>query len=256
VSYRAWLPISAGPLLFRETMAEAAELVGADWSEVLARREGARSAAGPGAAAGVGGAGTDGARAAVLRHRRLDLALMALLGLALVLVVFVGPTRDSSVIDAIEPAADEEPLPAEDQGAEAAKKAEKPGKGKERKKETAKDPSGSPAAAPAAGEQQAGSGEGGSGAGSETPAGTGTRQGERRSSGDGDVDRNEGGGGREDVAGDPAPEPPPSEPTPEEPPPSSPPTGTTPPTSAPGCRSASGAPIPCGSQPPRTPPTS
>ena len=242
VSYRAWLPITAGPLLFRETMAEAAELVGADWSEVIARREGARSAAGP-------------AAAAVLRHRRLDLVLMALLGLALVLVVFVGPTGDSSVIDAIEPAADEEPLPAEDQGAEAAKKAEKPGKGKERKKETAKDPSGSPAAAPAAGEQQAGSGEGGSGAGSETPAGTGTNQGERRSSGGGDVDRNEGGGGHEDVAGDPAPEPPPSEPTPEEPPPSSPPTGTTPPTSAPGCRSASGAPIPCGSQPPRTPPT-
>jgi RNA polymerase sigma factor (sigma-70 family) len=30
LSYRAWLLIAAGPLLFRETMAEAAELVGAD----------------------------------------------------------------------------------------------------------------------------------------------------------------------------------------------------------------------------------
>ena len=42
VSYRAWLPIAAGPFLFRETMAEAAELVGADWSDVVARRESAR----------------------------------------------------------------------------------------------------------------------------------------------------------------------------------------------------------------------
>jgi RNA polymerase sigma factor (sigma-70 family) len=255
VSYRAWLPITAGPLLFRETMAEAAELVGADWSEVIARREGARSAAGPAAAAGAGGAGTEGARAAVLRHRRLDLVLMALLGLALVLVVFVGPTGDSSVIDAIEPAADEEPLPAEDEGAESGKKAEQPGKSKEKKHETAEGPSGSPTALPAAGEQQAGSGEGRSGADSQTSAETGTGQRERRSSSGGNVDRNEGGGGREDVAGDPAPEPPPAEPTPDQPLPSSPPTETTPPTSAPGCRSASDAPIPCGTQPPRTPPT-
>src|SRR5215207_7551053 len=65
-SYRAWLPITAGPLLFRETIAEAAELVGADWSDVIARREVARSVAGPAAAAGAGGAGTEGARAAVL----------------------------------------------------------------------------------------------------------------------------------------------------------------------------------------------
>ena len=42
VSYRAWLPIAAGPVLFRETMAEAAEAVGADWSDVVARRQRAR----------------------------------------------------------------------------------------------------------------------------------------------------------------------------------------------------------------------
>ncbi len=46
ISYRAWLPISAGPFLFRETMAEAAELVGADWSGIVARRESARSVTG------------------------------------------------------------------------------------------------------------------------------------------------------------------------------------------------------------------
>jgi RNA polymerase sigma factor (sigma-70 family) len=253
VSYRAWLPIAAGPLLFRETMAEAAELVGADWSEVIARRESARSAAGPAAAAGAGAGGTEGARAAVLRHRRLDLALMALLGLALVLVVFVGPTGDSSVIDAITPAADEEPLPAgEDEGG---KKSEKPGKDQEKKneKKTAKAPSGSPATAPAADEVQEGSGDQSSGAGGQGSAGTGTGQGDRPSSGGGDVDRNAGGGGREDVAGDPAPEPPPAEATPEQPPP--PPTQTTPPTRAPGCRDASGAPVPCGTPPTRTPPT-
>jgi RNA polymerase sigma factor (sigma-70 family) len=253
VSYRAWLPIAAGPLLFRETMAEAAELVGADWSEVIARRESARSAAGPAAAAGAGAGGTEGARAAVLRHRRLDLALMALLGLALVLVVFVGPTGDSSVIDAIAPAADEEPLTAGD--GEGGDNAAKPRKGQDKKsekKKTAKDSSGSPAAAPA-GEQQEGSGDQSSGADSQTSAATGTGQGDRPSSGGGDVDRNAGGGGREDVAGDPAPEPPPAEATPEQPPP--PPTQTTPPTRAPGCRDASGAPVPCGTPPTRTPPT-
>jgi RNA polymerase sigma-70 factor (ECF subfamily) len=253
VSYRAWLPIAAGPLLFRETMAEAAELVGADWSEVIARRESARSAAGPAAAAGAGAGGTEGAGAAVLRHRRLDLALMALLGLALVLVVFVGPTGDSSVIDAITPAADEEPLPAgEDEGG---KKSEKPGKAQEKQneKKTAKAPSGSPATAPAADEVQEGSRDQRSGAGGQGSAGTGTGQGDRPSSGGGDVDRNGGGGGREDVAGDPAPEPPPAEATPEQPPP--PPTQTTPPTRAPGCRDASGAPVPCGTPPTRTPPT-
>src|SRR5918999_3780856 len=42
VSYRAWAPIAAGPLLFRETMAQAAEHVGADWSESIARREARR----------------------------------------------------------------------------------------------------------------------------------------------------------------------------------------------------------------------
>jgi hypothetical protein len=41
VSYRAWLPIAAGPLLFRETRAEAAEAAGADWGDAIARHEAA-----------------------------------------------------------------------------------------------------------------------------------------------------------------------------------------------------------------------
>lgn len=42
-SYRAWAPIPAAPWLFEETMARAAELVGADWSEEISRRAAARS---------------------------------------------------------------------------------------------------------------------------------------------------------------------------------------------------------------------
>ena len=37
-SYRAWVPIAVGPWLFKATMARAAELSGADWSEVIAER--------------------------------------------------------------------------------------------------------------------------------------------------------------------------------------------------------------------------
>lgn len=41
VSYRAWTPVAVAPWLFRETMAKAAELVGADWSEEIAAHEAA-----------------------------------------------------------------------------------------------------------------------------------------------------------------------------------------------------------------------
>ena len=61
LSYRAWLPIGAGPLLFRETMAEASEVVGADWSETIARREAKRSKA-PANGAGPGMNGRPGGR--------------------------------------------------------------------------------------------------------------------------------------------------------------------------------------------------
>ncbi len=52
-SYRAWAPIAAIPWLLEETMAKAAELVGADWSEEIAEAMAARGTAAslPGTAA-------------------------------------------------------------------------------------------------------------------------------------------------------------------------------------------------------------
>ena len=102
-SYRAWAPIAAGPLLFRETMGRVAEQVGADRSETIGRHEARRgvtptadagaggAARGASAAAGAGGAargavatadpggaaaGAGSARAALLRHRWRDLTLL------------------------------------------------------------------------------------------------------------------------------------------------------------------------------------
>src|ERR687895_1524540 len=100
VSYRAWAPIAAGPLLFRETMAQAAELVGSDWSETIARHEARRTG---GAAAATGGApgagaGSSSARAAILRHRRRDLTLIGLLTCVLTLVVLVGAASDDDPV--------------------------------------------------------------------------------------------------------------------------------------------------------------
>jgi RNA polymerase sigma factor (sigma-70 family) len=111
VSYRAWAPIAAGPLLFRETMARAAEHVGADWSETIARHEARRSglpAAAAGGAAGAG-AGAGSARAAILRHRRRDLTLIGLLTCLLVLVVLVGATSEDDPVRVVVPAAEGEP---------------------------------------------------------------------------------------------------------------------------------------------------
>jgi RNA polymerase sigma factor (sigma-70 family) len=111
VSYRAWAPIAAGPLLFRETMAEAAEHVGADWSETIARHEARRgggAAAGAAGAAGGAAAGASSARAAILRHRRRDLTLVALLTCVLLLVVLVGAASDDDPVETVAPAAGEE----------------------------------------------------------------------------------------------------------------------------------------------------
>src|ERR687891_261798 len=109
VSYRAWAPIAAGPLLFRETLAQAAEHVGADWSETIARHEARRgggAAAAGGGAVGVG-AGAGSARAAILRHRRRDLTLVGLLTCLLVLVVLVGAASDDDPVETVVPAAGE-----------------------------------------------------------------------------------------------------------------------------------------------------
>jgi len=254
-SYRAWLPITAGPLLFRETMAEAAELVGADWSNVVARRSGPRSAAVPGAAGGAT-AGTEGARAAILRHRRLDLALIALLGLVLVLVVFVGPTSDDSPTSAVVPAAEKQPVAA--RGVAPEKPAEKPGdaaKKRDKKKQSGDDGNRPAAAAPPDERNDEPSNEPAS-TGSETPAGGAGAGAQQRSSSDGKVDRDGSGGSKDGVTGDSAPEPPPpAEVTPETPPP--PPPADPTPTDPRVCRDpATGAAIPCGTAPPpRTPPT-
>ncbi len=45
-SYRAWAPIAVAPWLFEATMAKAAELVGADWSEAISRRTASRRSGG------------------------------------------------------------------------------------------------------------------------------------------------------------------------------------------------------------------
>jgi len=241
LSYRAWLPIAAGPFLFRETMAQAAELVGTDWSDVVDRRESARSAA------GAGGAGTEGARAAILRHRRLDVALMALLGLALVLVVFVGSTNDDPPTTPLVPAAEEQAAPVvEDEAAKPAKKKQSAGNDEAPPAATGPDgaedgpdqPNGKPAST-----------------GVETSARTGGSDGrQQRSSSDGKVDRDGNSPSNDDVTADPKPEPPPpAEVTPDPPPP--PPPSDTSPTDPRVCRDrATGAPIPCGTQPPPTSP--
>ncbi len=44
-SYRAWAPIAVAPWLFEETMAKAAELLGADWSETIAEHAATRDPA-------------------------------------------------------------------------------------------------------------------------------------------------------------------------------------------------------------------
>jgi len=123
VSYRAWLPTAAAPLLFRETMARASDAVGADWSETIARHEAARGAGtdaagtdGAGARTDGSGAGANGSAArtndagasangsgadsgasgtrsaarAAGRRRWLDLSLVGALGAVLLVVVFAG----------------------------------------------------------------------------------------------------------------------------------------------------------------------
>ena len=115
ISYRAWLPVAAGPLLFRETVANAAEAVGADWSDVIARHEARmsapqglrarlRAAAGGGAA---GGSQPGSARAALGRHRRRDLALVGALALVLLLVGFAAGLGDGTKVEDPVPVADE-----------------------------------------------------------------------------------------------------------------------------------------------------
>jgi RNA polymerase sigma factor (sigma-70 family) len=143
VSYRAWAPIAAGPVLFRETMAEAAELVGADWSEAIARHEARRGGMAAASSAGAA-AGEGSARASLLRHPRRDVTLIGLLACLLVFVVLVGATSEDDPVEPAEPAAREEPVVAERTETEAAAKPAK----KKRRERPAAEPEPEPAAAP------------------------------------------------------------------------------------------------------------
>jgi RNA polymerase sigma-70 factor (ECF subfamily) len=241
ISYRAWLPVAAGPLLFRETVANAAEAVGADWSDVIARHEarmsapqGLRSrlkaAAGGGAA---GGAQSGSARASLGRHRRRDLALVGALAAVLLLVGFAAGLGDGTKVEEAVPVADEEPAqtteePAPEPKQEKAKQ-EKPAKKKG-------SPQGAPAAAPDE-PQTDGDPEPVADNTPSTPAGGGGGDDTQRGGQDGAA-RKQGGGGGESLDGGnppvvtdppadppepPAPDPEPPvivDPPPEEPPPS------------------------------------
>ena len=241
ISYRAWAPIAAGPLLFRETMAQAAEQVGADWSETIARHEARRG--GGGAAAGGGavgaGAGAGSARAAILRHRRRDLTLIGVLTCLLVLVVLVGAASDDDPVTQVAPAADEEQAVAEEEPRAGSGAAEKKAKKERRERRRREVPAAEPApvavapvvpAAPAA----------------EPAPEPKDRPTRRRQRHGGQIEQRPEKGNQETVAPEITPEPPPvppptipeppappPEPPPEPPPPAEPP--RQPPTPTPGC---------------------
>jgi RNA polymerase sigma factor (sigma-70 family) len=153
VSYRAWAPIAAGPVLFRETMAQAAEHVGTDWSEAIARHEARRTggaAAAAGGAAGAG-AGASSARAAILRHRRRDLTLIGLLTCVLTLVVLVGAASDDDPVESAVPAAEEEQaVAAEEEPVAASDAAEKKARKGRRERRRSEAQAAAPAPVPVA----------------------------------------------------------------------------------------------------------
>ncbi len=89
LSYRSWAPVAAVPLLFRETMAQAAETVGADWSDV----------------------GRDG-RGSLRRHLARDVALISTLTLLVLLVALAAKTHDGIPVSDAVPAAEDTSAPA------------------------------------------------------------------------------------------------------------------------------------------------
>jgi RNA polymerase sigma-70 factor, ECF subfamily len=258
VSYRAWLPIAAGPALFRETMASAAEAAGADWSDVIARHE----AAAHGAAEAT--AGAEGTLASVFRHRRLDAVLIGLFALLLVVVVFAGAAGDDTPSGAPAPVGDDAPAPAADKPDEPRPK---------RKPAPAKEKRSGGGEAPAAGPDRAEPATRDEPEQTNSPPSTPsnpladanmptaperTERGSSRRSGG----RGGGGSGISGGSETPAIEPPPPPPPPEQPIPDGPPEPPAeppriedpPPPPPPGCRDAQGIPIPCGPTRPRQPP--
>jgi RNA polymerase sigma-70 factor, ECF subfamily len=179
LSYRSWAPVAAAPLLFRETMARAAETVGADWSDVGA-----------------------GERPSLRRHIARDAVLIGALTLVLLFVALAAKTHDTA------PVTDALPT-AEDTTASAVKKVVRKKKHQAKKAHAAKksaaptlvaDESGAPAVLPS---------EGSSGSGGAAPQGPSKRVRLDRGS--------EKTGGREqvDVVPTPAPEVPVPEPQPQ-----------------------------------------
>ena len=259
VSYRAWLPIAAGPALFRETMASAAEAAGADWSDVIARHE----AAAHGAAEAT--AGAEGTLASVFRHRRLDAVLIGLFALLLVVVVFAGAAGDDTPPGAPAPVADDAPAPAADKPDEPRPK-RMPAPAKEKRSGGGEAPAAGPdRAEPATGdvpEQTSNAPATPSNppadanmptAPERTERGSSRRSGGRGGGGSGIS------GGSETPAIEPPPPPPPEEPPipdgPPDPPAEEPRIEDPPPPPPPrGCRDAQGIPIPCGPTRPGQPP--
>jgi RNA polymerase sigma factor (sigma-70 family) len=280
VSYRAWLPIAAAPLLFRETMAAAAEAAGEDWSDVIERRE---AAGGAGASAG----GVLGALASVFRRRRRAMALIGVIALLLVVVVFAGATGDGPPTDDPVPVAEEAPAAPAAKPEQPKREAEKPNEPKQKGGGDEQSPAaaGDPAEPAAEDEQPADEPDSPSGPPDapsvvdappeRTDRGAGRpRRGGRENSGSGER--------TEAPPGDPAaptPEQPPTEqppsdqppteqpPTeqppsdqpprdqrPTEPSPSDQPPRDQPPSQTPACRDAAGIPIPCPPSRPQQPP--
>jgi RNA polymerase sigma-70 factor (ECF subfamily) len=157
VSYRAWLPVAAAPVLFRETMARAEGAVGEDWSDVVARHEaklangagrglGQRLGwAGGGAAAGAASA-PESARASLRRHRRRDLALIGGLAAVILLVVLAATVQDGTQVEDVQPAAEDTQAVSDSPAPEkpAAEK-EKPKKEKQANKDQGPKATGAPA---------------------------------------------------------------------------------------------------------------
>jgi RNA polymerase sigma factor (sigma-70 family) len=84
-SYRVWAPILPAPWLFKETMARAAELAGADWTGTIAERSANRAE--PGSLPGLPSAyltGEPGPRVILGRHRGTLAGLAAVAALLLV----------------------------------------------------------------------------------------------------------------------------------------------------------------------------
>jgi RNA polymerase sigma factor (sigma-70 family) len=221
ISYRAWLPVAAGPLLFRETVANAAEAIGADWSDVIARHE-ARMSAPKGLRArlraAAGGAQSGSARASLSRHRRRDLALVGALAAVLLLIGFAAGLGDGTKVEEAVPVADEEPAQATE-GPVPEPQQPKPKKEKPARKKTG-DPQGAPASAP----DEPQTADDPAPAADEAPSTPSGGGGPQRGGQDGTARKRDGGGGErlggEDppVVTDPPPEPPPPDPPAPEPP--------------------------------------